>query len=143
MVRRFAEEASVPVAVVLVFLVGFVGCAAFFSDPGPGAELWRRTLVTTAIYVLGCAGIGALLEERWYVALLSSFGPMLEGVEALANFVLGSAAGSRGTGIFVVAGLVLTPSVSLLSSYAGARIRRRCENLVRQRRRETNRSASP
>jgi hypothetical protein len=61
-------------AILVTFATGLIGLAAVFSDAGPGEALWRRALLVAGIYMTACAGIGAMFEKHWYLAVFTAWG---------------------------------------------------------------------
>ncbi len=64
-------------ATLLVFMVGFFGLSATFSDLGPG-ETWAiRIAIVFAVCFVGSVGVGFLLHKWWPAAVACSWGFLL------------------------------------------------------------------
>jgi len=105
-------------AATVIFLVGFLGLWAMFTDQGPQESLLGRGLLVTIVYVLAGAAVGVLVPKRWYVAALSAWGPALMALLTLtAKAVHGQ--GPPLDARFLVLSLLIAPAVALASGILG------------------------
>lgn len=103
-----------PLATLLVFMVGFFGFSATFTDLGTGETWASRIAIVFAVCLVGSAGVGFLLNKWWTAAVFCSWG-----------FLLGGAFYSQWPhAIFPVAMLVV-PILCLLGGFVGYRLRKR------------------
>lgn len=105
----------------LVFVVGLVGLATVFSDPSPGETRLSRALVVVAVHVIGGVAVGALVERRYGVAVLQSWGTATLALWSLAvGWKIGHVTASPE---FLVLCLLGAPLASLAGGLAGHRAR--------------------
>jgi hypothetical protein len=123
------ESLKVVVVCLLALITGFIGAGAFFSDLGRNETLVGRVVPVVIIYFVASSIIGAIYEQRWYLAVFTSWGPMLLFVIAFMNMLVilltKSAQGPQWS--FLLA-LSIVPVFALVSGYAGAWLRRRYRN---------------
>ncbi len=59
--------------VFLIFVMGYLSAVGLFADSSSAAGMVIRIF----IFLAGCAGIGALIPERWQLAVLGSWGAVI------------------------------------------------------------------
>ena len=106
---------------LLVFVIGVLGLSGFFSDLGPGESERERIAFVVGVYVVGGGLLGALLPRRWYLAVLSAWGPLL--VSAPGLLVPLSRGQATPYWSYILLGLVGAPAVAVAAGFAGSRIR--------------------
>jgi len=100
-------------ATILVFVVGFFGLLATFSDLGPG-ETWVNRITTVfAVSLIGSVGVGFFLNKWWPVAIAVSWG-----------FLLGGKFLSQWPDSLFPVAMLIVPILCLLGGFAGYRLRK-------------------
>ena len=93
----------------------------FFADLSPWEPVWMRITLVAVFYAASAAIVGALVPSRWYVALLTAWGPTLMGSLALLlRLSLGAPPGWD----FVLPALAGVPTLALVAGYSGMRLSR-------------------
>jgi hypothetical protein len=105
------------VALFLAVGVAGIGFKAFFSDLGPHEALWVRILVVGAAYTVVPLLVGALIPDRWYLAVLAAVGPVALGAFAMVMRIAGGVAPPYWS--FITVSLVGVPAVACCRAMSG------------------------
>ena len=106
--------------VILIILMGYLSAIGLFADSsiaeGVGVIL---------VFLSGCAGVGALIPERWQLSALCSWGAVLLSVLEIGSTVArGPVPGQNPTAQVLLIGISAV-GLALLGGYIGFRIRNR------------------
>ncbi len=105
---------------LLIFVTGYISIVGLFADSSGGG-----LSVLVLIFLAGCAGVGALLSERWQLAVLCSWGGVLIVVLELGSTISrGPVAGQQSVGRLVLTAVIVI-GLSLLGGYIGMQLRQR------------------
>ena len=103
-------------------VTGWIGLAGLFSDIGPNENVAERVATVTTVYIIGCGIIGALLQKKWYIAIITTWGPILISIFMLVVyfFNLGTPANTKFFVPFWISVLFGFPIFSLIFGFIGA-----------------------
>jgi hypothetical protein len=124
--RRATRVLATLLAVAIALAVGVIGLWAVFSDFGPNESPTARWLIVGLIYAAGAAAVGALVPQRWYLALLTAWGPLAIGLLGLATRL--RIGGPFPYWSFLALEILGVPGVALAFGYLG----RKCRGLQAQ-----------
>ena len=120
-VHRDPGALTVVLAVIIALMIGVIGLWAVFSDIGPKDSIATRWLVTSLVYAAGAMAVGFLVPRRWYLALLTAWGPLVLGLMGLA--VKPVNARPIPYWRFLALTILGVPGFALLFGYLGRRVR--------------------
>lgn len=106
--------------IFLILVMGYLSAFGLFAD-----STIAGFVGLVAIFLAGCAGVGALLPSRWQLSILCSWGAILMVVLELAN-TLGQDAipGQQPTSQVIFTGWMAI-GLALLGGYLGSYLRKR------------------
>ena len=114
---------NVVLAVIIALAVGVIGLWAVFSDIGPKDSMAARWLMTSLVYAAGAMAVGFLVPRRWYLALLTAWGPLVLGLIGLTVKLI------NGRPVpywrFLALTILGVPGAALLFGFLGRRVRGR------------------
>ncbi len=119
--KRARRTLNTILAVVVALSVGVLGLWSVFTDIGPHESRTSRWAMTGLVYALGATVVGALVPHRWYLAVLTAWGPLLLGAIGLtAKLATGRPVPYWS---FLATTLLGVPALALLFGYLGRRAR--------------------
>lgn len=119
--HRVARALTVVLAVIIALMVGVIGLWAVFSDIGPRDSIATRWLITGLVYAAGAMAVGFLVPRRWYLALLTAWGPLVLGLIGLTAKLMNG--GPLPYWRFLALTILGVPGFALLFGYLGRRVR--------------------
>ena len=118
---RVRGTMTLVLAVLVALLVGVIGLWSVLADSGPKESRTMRWLMTGVISALGATTVGALVPRRWYLAVITAWGPLFLGAMGLvAKLAHG---GPIPYWSFLATTLLGLPALAVLFGYVGRRLR--------------------
>ena len=121
--RHLGSNGRTLVVTSVVLVTGFLSLAQIFSDLGPQETQVSRILVTWLTLIFGAVLIGLIVPRRWYLAVLSAWGPFLLAGGGLLVAIRTGRIAQAFAGF--VETFLIVPGILLLSAFAAAVMRQR------------------
>ncbi len=107
-------------AVILILIMGYLSAFGLFAD-----STFTGMFTVILIYVVGCAGVGALIPQHWKLSILCSWGAVLLTLLELGYRIGREAVPGQQPIVQVLLILCGAVGLALLGGYVGYRIRTR------------------
>ena len=104
--------------VILILSMGYLSGFGLFADSSPAGMI-----SVIAIFIAGCAAVGALIPERWKLAALCSWGAVLLAILELGYRLGREPVPGQQPLIQVLLTLLGAVGLALLGGYIGSRLR--------------------